>query len=162
MLTIRLSRVGKRNAAVFHIVLAEKSKPVKGKFVELLGFYNPRTKEKSFKADRIKYWQSQGVGFSPTVHNLLIDAKIIEGEKVKAWRPKKKKGGEAPVEAKPATQATEEKKEDVSAEKEKTEEAAPVLEVKNEEAVKTEATEIPTKEAQEETGKGKETEAPKE
>lgn len=128
MLVIRLSRVGKRNAASFRVVLAEKSRPVKGKFIEILGFFNPRTKEKSFKGERIKHWLSQGAQASPTVHNLLVEEKIIEGEKKKAWRPKKKavKEGEAPKEepSQAAQEASSEKpvQEEAPAEEKTTEE----------------------------------------
>ncbi len=155
MLTIRLSRVGKRNAAVFHVVLTEKSSPVKGKFVELLGFYNPRTKEKNFKADRIQYWKSQGVQFSPTVFNLLIDAKIIEGEKVKAWKPKKK---EKPTETAPA----EAPKQEAAVEKPVAE--APVAAAPAEEAKEAPQAEKPAEVQEEpkETAKEQEPEAPQE
>jgi small subunit ribosomal protein S16 len=90
MLVIRLQRVGKKNQPSYRIVLAEKTAPVKGKFIEILGNYNPRLKMKSFKKERVLYWLSQGAQASPTVHNLLIDEKIIEGTKRKAWAPKKK------------------------------------------------------------------------
>lgn len=94
MLKIRLQRTGKKNAASYRIVLAEHTSPPKGKFIEILGSYNPRLKQKAFKAERIQHWISKGAQVSPTVHNLLIDEKIIQGEKVKSWKPKKKKGGE--------------------------------------------------------------------
>ena len=90
MLVIRLQRTGKKNAAAYRVVLAEKQKAVGGKIIETLGFHNPRTKENAFKDERIKYWLSQGAKALPTVHNLLVEKKIIEGKKVKAWTPKKK------------------------------------------------------------------------
>lgn len=102
MLTIRLQRVGKKNQAVFRIVLAEKQRAVKKQFVELLGHYNPRSKEFGIKDEaRLKYWISQHVEISPTVHNLLIDKGLLTGTKVKAWRPKAKAAtaAEAPAEA---------------------------------------------------------------
>lgn len=75
----------------FRIVLVEHKRPVKGKFLEVLGFYNPLSKQKGLKKDRINYWLSEGVGVSPTVHNLLVQEGVIDGKKIKAWRPKKKK-----------------------------------------------------------------------
>ncbi|MBU1102904.1 30S ribosomal protein S16 [Patescibacteria group bacterium] len=105
MLVIRLTRIGKKNQPVYRVVLADKRRAVKGKFQEILGNYNPRLKTKAFKAERIKYWLSKGAQASPTVHNLLVSEKIIEGPKVKAWRPKKRKGETKPAgaaEAKPA------------------------------------------------------------
>ncbi len=111
MLVIRLLRFSKKNQPSFKIVVTDKRKPpCAGRFVEEVGFYNPLTKEKSLKADRIKYWISQGVKPSDTVHNLLIKEKIIEGAKVPIHIGKKK--GEqdaAPVapEAKPVEKPAE-------------------------------------------------------
>lgn len=90
MLKIRLQRVGRKNFPSFRVVLAEHTRPVKGKFLEILGFYNPMLKRRGLKKDRIKYWLSMGVKLSPTIHNLFIDEKIIDSKKIKAWKPKKK------------------------------------------------------------------------
>jgi len=84
MLIIRLIRTGKRNASTFRVVLIDKTAPPKsGKFLEILGNYNPRLKEISLKKERIKYWLSQGVQTSATVHNLLVKERVIEGPKIK-------------------------------------------------------------------------------
>ena len=90
MLVIRLTRIGKKNAPAYRVVLADKKSSVKGKFIEILGHYNPRLKTKNFEQDRILYWLSKGAQASPTVHNLLVSEKIVEAKKVKAWQPKKK------------------------------------------------------------------------
>ncbi|MEK7627174.1 MAG: 30S ribosomal protein S16 [Patescibacteria group bacterium] len=90
MLKIRLQRVGRKNFPSFRVVLVEHKRPVKGKFLELLGFYNPLLKQKGLKKDRINYWLSQGVTVSPTIHNLLAQEGVISDKKIKAWRPKKK------------------------------------------------------------------------
>jgi len=94
MLKIRLQKTGKKNAPSYRVVLCEHTSPPQGKFIEILGHYNPRLKQKGFKKERIEHWISKGAQASPTVHNLLIDEKIIQGKKVKAWRAKKKKEGE--------------------------------------------------------------------
>lgn len=91
MLKIRLQKVGKKNAPSYRVILAEHTSPPQGKFIEILGHYNPRLKQKNFKKERIEHWLSKGAQASPTIHNLLVDAKIIEGEKLRAWKPKKKK-----------------------------------------------------------------------
>lgn len=84
MLIIRLIRTGKKNAPSFRIVLTEKTAPPKsGRFLEILGNYNPRLKEINLKKERIKYWLSQGVQTSQTVHNLLVNAGVIKGPKIK-------------------------------------------------------------------------------
>lgn len=107
MLVIRLTRVGKKNQPSFRVILTEKANPVRGKFIEILGHYNPRSKEKSLNVERIKHWLSKGAQPSATVHNLLVSEKIIDTKKVKAWRPKKKaeataKPAEGEVKVKPA------------------------------------------------------------
>jgi small subunit ribosomal protein S16 len=90
MLTIRLQRTGKKNQADFRIVLAEKEAPVKKKVVEVLGSYNPRKKYFEVKEERLKYWISQRVALSETVHNLLVTKSYIQEPKIKAFSIPKK------------------------------------------------------------------------
>jgi small subunit ribosomal protein S16 len=107
MLVIRLIRTGKKNAASFRVVLIEKTAPPKsGKFLEMLGNYNPRLNQLSLNKERIKYWLGQGAQASETVHNLLVNEGIVKGPKIKKkFKAKKKK--EAPAsegaEAQPST-----------------------------------------------------------
>ncbi len=92
MLVIRFFRQGKKNQPSFKIVVTDKRKSsTGGRFVEDVGFYNPITKEKNLKAERIKYWISVGAKPLETVHNLLVSGKIIEGKKIKIYRRLKKK-----------------------------------------------------------------------
>lgn len=121
MLTIRLSRVGKKNAPMYRLIISEKSKDPYGKVLEILGSYNPHSKELQAKADRIKYWLGKGSGISPTVNNLLIEKGIIEGEKMKASIARKKKKGGDEAEKAGATPA---KPEEAKPEEPKTEEAS--------------------------------------
>ena len=92
MLVIRLRRVGKKNQPAFKIIVTEKKKaPTKGIFIEEVGFWNPLTKERILKEERIKYWLSVGAKASDTVRNMLIDGKVIKGKKIKKHgKPKKK------------------------------------------------------------------------
>jgi len=101
MLVIRFFRVGKRNQPSFKIVVTDKRKPTRaGRFVEEVGFWNPLTKEKILKKDRILHWLSVGAKPSESIHNLLVSEKIIEGKKIpKHKKPKKKE--EKPEEMKP-------------------------------------------------------------
>lgn len=73
MLRIRLSRVGKANQPSYRLVVAEHARPVKGKYIESMGFYNPIVKPKVFTVDqvRIQYWMSKGAQPSSTVASLL-------------------------------------------------------------------------------------------
>src|SRR5437016_639658 len=95
MQTIRLQRIGRKNQPYFRVVLIEHTRKVKGKFNELLGSHDPRAKKTDLKGDRIKYWISKGVKPSPTVHNMLVTHKIIDGPKIQSWKPKKKEKAEA-------------------------------------------------------------------
>jgi len=122
MLVIRFFRIGKKNQPSFKIVVTDKRKPARaGRFVEEVGFYNPVTKEKILKNERIKYWLSVGAKPSPTVFNLLVSEKIIEGKKIPVHKKAKKKE-EKPTEAKPAeTPKPEAPKEETKTEATKTE-----------------------------------------
>ena len=98
MLTIRLFRVGRKNQPAFKIVVTDKRKSsTRGRFVEEVGVYNPLTKQRNLKGDRVKYWISVGAKPSPTVHNMLVADKIVEGAKIAKHKlPKKTSEGVAP------------------------------------------------------------------
>ena len=113
MLVIRLFRVGKKNQPSFKIVVTDKkSKPRAGRFVEEVGFYNPLTKEKVLKGDRIKHWISVGAKPSPTINNLLVSEKIVEGKKIPKHKKSKKSADAKTVEneVKPAEVAVPQEK----------------------------------------------------
>jgi small subunit ribosomal protein S16 len=90
MLTIRLSRIGKKKQPMYRLIISEKGRDPYGRALEILGSYNPFSKEIQAKGDRINYWISKGAGLSSTVNNLLIDKGIIKGEKIRASKSKKK------------------------------------------------------------------------
>ena len=78
-----MQRIGRKNMPAFRIIVAEHTRgPKTGNIVEKVGTYNPKTKEKQFDADRIKYWLSVGAKASATVHNMLVSAGIISGKKI--------------------------------------------------------------------------------
>ena len=87
---VRLQRVGRKHEPVFRLVLTDsKNGPKSGKFQEILGNFDARRSEKAeFKNDRVLYWMSKGAKLSGTVHNLLVERKIIEGKKLNVL-PKK-------------------------------------------------------------------------
>lgn len=94
MLKICLSRVGKKKQPSYRIIVTEKSRDPWGKFLEILGNYNPRTKEKNLKSERIKYWLSKGAQPSNTVWNMLVNENIVKGAKRKVVSIHKKKTDE--------------------------------------------------------------------
>lgn len=85
MLIIRLQRVGRVHEPSFRIVLTDsKFGPKSGKAVEVLGSYDARKGKGTNHVDgeKVKYWISKGAKLSETVHNLLVDQKIIGGKKI--------------------------------------------------------------------------------
>ena len=147
MLVIRLFRVGKKNQPSFKIVVTDKKKAsTKGRFVEELGFYNPLTKEKVLKPERIKYWLSVGAKPSDTIYNLLVSEKIIEGKKIDVHKKSKKEKKEEVKEATPTEKTTEEKPtEEKPAVEKKPTEAPPEVSSKEEEKPAEESTKIEEK-----------------
>lgn len=90
MLKIRLQRIGRKNDPSFRAVLTDSKNSTKsGKFLEILGTYNPKAGEKNLMNDRIKYWISKGAKPSDTMHNFLVHDKVITGKKINVL-PKKK------------------------------------------------------------------------
>ena len=90
MLKIRLQRIGRKNDPSFRAVLTDSKNSTKsGRFLEILGTYNPKAGEKSLDHDRIKYWMSKGAQTSDTIHNFLVHDKVITGKKINVL-PKKK------------------------------------------------------------------------
>lgn len=105
MLSIRLSRRGKKKQPFYRVIICEKTKDPWGDYLENLGNYNPRTKELNLKADRIKYWLDKGAQPSDTVWNFLIEKGIVEGKKRTVTKISKKRL--AKKESPPSHKATE-------------------------------------------------------
>lgn len=74
---IRMARYGKKNDPFFRMVVADRERPRDGKFIEVVGHYDPNNKQQKFKADkeRIAYWIGKGATPSETVANLLKQTK---------------------------------------------------------------------------------------
>jgi small subunit ribosomal protein S16 len=77
MVTIRLARGGAKKRPFFNMVVADSRDARDGKFIERVGFYNPRAAEGEealrVQLDRVTYWQSQGAQLSDTVTRLVKD-----------------------------------------------------------------------------------------
>jgi small subunit ribosomal protein S16 len=105
MLRIRLTRTGRKNLSHFRIVIAQHEAPVKGRFIEIIGSFNPRVeKEQGIKIDkeRLDFWLSKGAKPSDTVNNLLVDAQIFDAEKRLKKTSKKKRKEKEEKPEKPA------------------------------------------------------------
>ena len=91
MLKIRLARLGKKKKPIYRIVVSENTKDMYGNHIEILGSYNPHTKETILKKDQIKDWISKGAKTSNVVNNILIKEGVITGKKKKAVKISKKR-----------------------------------------------------------------------
>ncbi len=87
---IRLRRDGAKNKPYYRIVVADKRSPRDGKFIELIGTYNPRVADKdalgvnsTVKLERADYWLGQGAQPSDTVRSILKKARVkaVQAEK---------------------------------------------------------------------------------
>ncbi len=87
---IRLQRRGKKHQAHYRLVVGEKRSKLLGRQLEELGWYDPHQNKYDFKKDRILYWLEKGAKPSPTVHNLLVTAGIIKGDKLPVHKISKK------------------------------------------------------------------------
>ena len=73
MVRIRLRRTGQKHQPSYRIVAADKEAPRDGRFLEILGFYNPRTEPFTLdvKEDRVFDWFSKGAQPSESVLKLF-------------------------------------------------------------------------------------------
>lgn len=75
MVIIRLARGGAKKRPFFNMVVADSRDARDGRFIERIGFYNPRAIEGEealrIQLDRVNYWQSQGAKLSETVTKLV-------------------------------------------------------------------------------------------
>jgi small subunit ribosomal protein S16 len=71
--SIRLRREGSKNRPYYRIVVADSRGPRDGKFIEILGTYDPKLtgQNSSFSVERAEYWMSKGARPSDTVRSLI-------------------------------------------------------------------------------------------
>ena len=72
---IRLRRTGKRNAACHRIVVADERSPRDGRFIEVIGLYDPRHEDEKIDMERANYWLGVGAQPSDTVKAIIERAK---------------------------------------------------------------------------------------
>jgi len=75
MVVIRLARGGAKKRPFYSLVVADSRRARDGRFIERVGFYNPKAPEgrESLRVDleRLKHWQGKGAQLSPTVLRLV-------------------------------------------------------------------------------------------
>ena len=82
MLMMRLQRVGRKNDPSFRIVVTDKrTGPKSDRHIDRLGSYNPKMNHVQIDGEKAKEWIAKGVQPSDTVHNILVNQKVIEGKK---------------------------------------------------------------------------------
>lgn len=106
---IRLTRTGKKNAPSYRVVVADSRSPRDGKFIEIVGNYNPRLKEETIELDKVDAWIAKGAQPSDTV-NAIIN-RVRAGRKLEVAAPKNinvapKKAAPAPAEEAPVAEET--------------------------------------------------------
>ncbi len=105
---LRLRRMGAKNKPAYRVVAADQRCPRDGKFIEILGFYDPRREQEGLDLERAEYWLSNGAQPSQTVADIIRRAR--EGKLMTP--PEKVQPEAAPVKAAaapaPATEAVEE------------------------------------------------------
>ena len=79
MIKLRLRRMGAKKRPFYRIVAAEHSSPRDGRFIEIIGHYDPLTEPATIKVneERARYWISVGAKPSETVEGLLKRAGVI-------------------------------------------------------------------------------------
>ena len=78
MVKLRLTRVGKKKQPAYRLVAAPSRSPRDGRFIEILGHYNPLTNPATvvFKEERIMHWLKEGAQPTESVQRLLTSAGI--------------------------------------------------------------------------------------
>ena len=108
---IRLRREGALNRPYFKVVVADKRSPRDGKFIEIVGTYDPKKRGMNsvLKLERIEYWISKGAQPSDTVRSLIKKNKNPEAaaKKMAAVEAKKAAKPKAAPKAEAATPAAE-------------------------------------------------------
>src|SRR6266571_3149616 len=96
--TIRLRREGALNRPYFKVVVADKRSPRDGKFIEIVGTYDPKKAgpNSTLKLDRIEHWISKGAQPSDTVRSLIKKTRNPEAAAKKAAAAAAKKAAPAP------------------------------------------------------------------
>ena len=111
MLKLRLARTGRKKRPYYRLVVTEHTFPRDGRFLEILGQYDPIVEPHVFnvKAERVQHWLSQGAQPTVTVHRLLHKEGLIDEYKAK---PRSKRADAKRAAAEAAAKAAKAAEED--------------------------------------------------
>jgi small subunit ribosomal protein S16 len=106
---IRLRREGALNRPYFKVVVTDKRSPRDGKFIEIVGTYDPKKtgQNSTLKLDRIEHWISKGAQPSDTVRSLIKKTKNPEAAAKKEAAAAAKKAAAAASKPAPAPATVE-------------------------------------------------------
>ena len=75
---MRLRRMGAKKAPTYRVIVADSRSPRDGRFIEEIGYFNPRTDEIKIDADKAKTWIKNGAQPTDTVRALLKKSNIVD------------------------------------------------------------------------------------
>jgi small subunit ribosomal protein S16 len=88
---IRLRRMGAKKKPFYRVVIAHKDSPRDGRFIEIVGTYDPRTQPETveLRTDRVNHWLSTGAQPSESVGRILRKLNLLDadGKPVPAAEP---------------------------------------------------------------------------
>jgi small subunit ribosomal protein S16 len=97
MVKIRLRRMGAKKQPTYRFIVTDARSPRDGRFIEILGHYNPRTQPKTIVVDeeKVKEWLGKGAQPSDPVRRLLAERGLVERGHVPVTKraPKARKDG---------------------------------------------------------------------
>ena len=110
---LRLRRTGAKRKACYRVVATDRRSPRDGRFIEILGYYDPRKSDEKLNLERVEYWLSVGAQPSDTVQHIIdrardgVSLKDKKRDYVKRFGKKRETEGEDADElvAKPAAEA---------------------------------------------------------
>lgn len=82
--SIRLRRMGANRLPFYRIVVADSRSPVKGKFIESVGWYDPRAKKVQADKDKILDWIRKGARLSNSVEKILVNYSVLSNQELSA------------------------------------------------------------------------------
>ena len=90
MLKIRLARVGKKKQPTYRVVIADARAPRDGKYVEIVGSYNPRTEPDTFviDEDKVRDWLAKGAQPTMRMQKLLARQGLVKAPTFPPPKPK--------------------------------------------------------------------------
>ncbi|HME80849.1 MAG TPA: 30S ribosomal protein S16 [Candidatus Eremiobacteraceae bacterium] len=94
---IRLRRTGAKKQPSYRVVVADSASPRDGRFIEIIGHFNPRREpaELVLDEDKVKHWLGNGAQPSDTVARLLAAKGLYDKAKVPMRKPREKRKGKS-------------------------------------------------------------------